>query len=436
MTGIMEHPVLRAVQRLDAVLTDVVDASPAYLRTEEKAEALRALAVVESRLVELRLRVLAVADDVAADAGAKGPGQWFAHAAHVRRKDAIADHRLATALDRRWTVLADALRAGHASIAQADVVARALDRLPTSGDLAVPDEVLQLAEKTLVAHCADFGPRELARLGARVLDVVAPEIAEAVEARRLAELEAGADERSRLSLRRQGDGTTRISGLLPDHTATRLAAYLEAFANPRKQDGPVAATEGQTDPVSLLPYPRQLANALRDFLEAVDPQRLPVHGGDATTVIVNVSLDSLRDALGAADLYGGKLAGVAASGAEGGGGERISASEARRLACGAGIIPTVLGGASVPLDLGRTRRLFSPAQRKAMLVRDRECRAEGCDVPGAWCQAHHWDPWSTGGRTDLADGVLLCGHHHRRAHDSRHRAERLANGDVRFHRRR
>ena len=78
-------------------------------------------------------------------------------------------------------------------------------------------------------------------------------------------------------------------------------------------------------------------------------------------------------------------------------GDRITAEQARRLACQAGIIPVVLGGKGEILDLGRTRRLFSPAQRKAMAVRDRTCTAEGCDIPAAWCEAHHFkQPWSEG----------------------------------------
>ncbi|WP_406832976.1 HNH endonuclease signature motif containing protein [Pedococcus sp. KACC 23699] len=40
--------------------------------------------------------------------------------------------------------------------------------------------------------------------------------------------------------------------------------------------------------------------------------------------------------------------------------------------------------------------------------------------PYAWSELHHEDPWSQGGRTDLAKAVPLCGHHHRRAHDPRY----------------
>jgi hypothetical protein len=119
--------------------------------------------------------------------------------------------------------------------------------------------------------------------------------------------------------------------------------------------------------------------------------------------VVMLDVDTLRSGLGAA--------GVSTGG-------RITASEARRLACTAGVLPAVLDGAGEVLDLGRARRLFSSAQRKALGIRDRTCRAEGCDIPAAWCEAHHaGQPWADGGRTDLADGVLLCPFHHHRAHD-------------------
>ena len=96
----------------------------------------------------------------------------------------------------------------------------------------------------------------------------------------------------------------------------------------------------------------------------------------------------------------------------------------------------VLGGDSQPLDLGRTRRLFTTPQRFAMQLRDRRCLAEGCHIPGTWCEAHHWNPWALGGETNLKDGGLLCLHHHIKAHDPAYRLERLPTGTVRFHPRR
>lgn len=172
--------------------------------------------------------------------------------------------------------------------------------------------------------------------------------------------------------------------------------------------------------------PRRLGQAFCTLLESLDPRRLPLHGGDATTVLVTLDHTTLRDGLAAA--------GVATSTSPEGR-LRISPAQARRLACTATLIPAVLGSRSEVLDLGRATRLFTPAQRKALALRDRVCRAEGCTTPATWCEAHHLDPWSRGGTTDLANGILLCSHHHHRAHDDRYTTHQMPNGDLRYHRR-
>ena len=290
------------------------------------------------------------------------------------------------------------------------MIAHALDELPH--DL-VTAEVLEQAEAHLVAEAAHFGPRELRVLGRRVLDVVAPEVSEQHEAEVLAAEERLAWRRTSLSSVRLGDGVTRFTINVPDAVAARLRTYLEAFTSPRHH----GTGEGDRVPVDV-----RRGQAFCALLEACDPRRLPVHGGDATTVIVTVPLATLRDGLGSGEL---------------GPSDHLSAGEVRRLACTAAILPAVLGGKSDVLDLGRSSRLFKPAQRKAMVIRDRECRAEGCTIPATWCEAHHAGrPWSRGGRTDLDDGVLLCSWHHQRAHDSTYDTSRLPDGDVRFARRR
>jgi hypothetical protein len=233
---------------------------------------------------------------------------------------------------------------------------------------------------------------------------------------------------------------------VPDAVADRLATYLDALTSPRHDLGHDlndALDDGRTgtgtDPVNAapgifglpgaatpagdrVPRHRRRGLAFAALLERLDPTRLPEHGGDATTVLVSVTLDQLRTDLAAADVLTTE---------EG----TISATEARRLACTARIIPVVLGGKGQVLDLGRGARLFTKPQRKAPRLRDRRCRAEGCTVPAGWCDSHHWNPWTTGGRTDLDNGLLLCNWHHHRAHDTHYHADRLPNGDVRFSRR-
>ena len=433
----MTHPIITAASDVRSMLKAVGDANPTFMTVEEKATALRELVAAEAQLAELRLRILADAGDLAAETAAKDAAGWLAQHTRTRYADARAELRLAEALDRDRPSLAAAMREGSATLAQAHVIDRALRALPAQVDA---DTVVR-AESHLVERAGEFGPKELGRIGRRILDVVAPEIAEAAEGARLAELEAHAAERTRLTMRRLGDGSTRLSARIPDAAATRLATYLEAFSNPRRTSSDAstvvadaAARAGAVtthDAVARLAYPRRMGEAFVAFLETADASRLPIHGGNATTVVVTIPLEALQTELSSAGLIGaGLVAGDDLTG------DRLSAAEARRLACTAKIIPAVLGGESLPLDLGRARRLFSPTQRLAMAVRDQTCRAEGCDVPATWCEAHHLRPWEHGGLTDLDDGVLLCSHHHHAIHDPAHRSQRLASGDVRFHRRR
>ncbi len=109
---------------------------------------------------------------------------------------------------------------------------------------------------------------------------------------------------------------------------------------------------------------------------------LPAVNGSPFTLVVTIGVDALMSGLGVAVLDTG---------------HRISAGEARRLACRAGIIPMVLDGASVPLDLGRERRLFDRYQKIAINHRYHGCAAHNCDRPPAWVEFHHQDPWSRGG---------------------------------------
>ena len=94
----------------------------------------------------------------------------------------------------------------------------------------------------------------------------------------------------------------------------------------------------------------------------------------------------------------------------------ISPSSIRPLSCEAELIPAVLGSNGALLDLGRSARLFSTDQRRALIARDRGCTAPNCKIPAPWCDAHHVEPWHTGGMTSISNAVLLCSHHHHAVH--------------------
>jgi hypothetical protein len=91
---------------------------------------------------------------------------------------------------------------------------------------------------------------------------------------------------------------------------------------------------------------------------------------------------------------------------------------AARLRAALSLLPVALGGpATQPLEVGRTTRTVSRAQRNALVVRDAGCVFPDCGRPQTWCEAHHLRHWLYGGPTDLANLVLLCWAHHRAVHE-------------------
>ncbi|MGB3257482.1 MAG: DUF222 domain-containing protein, partial [Ornithinimicrobium sp.] len=97
-------------------------------------------------------------------------------------------------------------------------------------------------------------------------------------------------------------------------------------------------------------------------------------------------------------------------------GDVVSPATVRKMACDADLIPVVLGTDREILDQGRTRRLVTPGQRRALHHRDGGCTYPGCTTPAPWCDAHHVVHWSHGGRSDLSNYALLCGRHHTLVH--------------------
>lgn len=131
-------------------------------------------------------------------------------------------------------------------------------------------------------------------------------------------------------------------------------------------------------------------------------------GGAKATLMVTMSLTDLQHRVGAATTLGSRDHG-----------SLLGPETARRIACDARVIPMLLGSAGEVLDHGRAERLFTPAQARAVLLRDRHCSFPGCDIPGFWGQLHHVWHWLDGGPTDLLNAALLCARHHTIVHRDR-----------------
>ena len=107
----------------------------------------------------------------------------------------------------------------------------------------------------------------------------------------------------------------------------------------------------------------------------------------------------------------------------------VSIATVERHACADGTIPIAFDETGQALNLGREQRLFTTAQRIALAARDGGCRFTDCDRPPSWCEAHHVQHWKRDhGRTDIADGILLCRYHHLLIHNNNWDITRDADG--------
>jgi hypothetical protein len=373
---------------------------------------------------------------------------------------------VAAELDRRPHV-DRALAAGTIDARHAAVIAAALDELPGDIDSGVVAE----AETALLDFAERFEAGRLRRLGARILDHIAPQVTDEADRVALERAERRTRRRRGLTLGVPVDGAVRVTGVLTVEDAAVVQAAFDPLCTPRPGDD---RSPGQ-----------RRADALVDICQlALRTGTLPENGGEPAQLVVTVPYDVLTGRLLPADPAGsrpdraaptatgrgrpssagrdgnahpacgvggaassaGSFAGRARSGPDrswpggatvggrgeqaapdglggavlGGAvldtGERVSAEAVRRLACDAQILPVVLGGAGQPLDVGRSRRLYLGPVRRALVVRDRGCAFPFCDRPARWCDAHHIVSWYDGGVTSVANGVLLCRRHHRLIH--------------------
>ena len=63
-------------------------------------------------------------------------------------------------------------------------------------------------------------------------------------------------------------------------------------------------------------------------------------------------------------------------------------------------------------------RFADAIQRLVLYAQADGCRFPGCDEPAVRCQVHHLKPWNDGGRTTLANLLLVCRAHHNRINGS------------------
>jgi len=295
----------------------------------------------------------------------------------------------------RYPSLGAAVESLALGVEAAAVIVRELDQ-------AAPycsSDARAAGERLLVEHAPGLTVRQVQGLARQVRDRLDEDGAEPRDVIRR--------QRRSLTLIPQPDGMVRLVWDMPPETAGLVRAGIDALVGEqlraaRDRVSSSLADTGVAD-VDDRTMPQRRADAAEELLRHAISCDRP--GGDrpVVTMVVRMTLDQLLDGLGTAQIDG-----IDAG---------IAATTARLLAADANIIPTVLGGAGEVLDLGRARRLFSPAQRQALAEQYGGCAFPGCGHPPTYTEAHHLRWWSRGGPTDLSNGIPLCSFHHHRIHD-------------------
>ncbi len=303
----------------------------------------------------------------------------------------------------------DALASGELAETQAAVIAGTMADLPDD----VTPEQRDACETTLIADAKRFPIKDLRQRALRIRTCSrtrAEAAADEDEALRLRERRAWA--RTEAWLVDDKDGTWRFGGRLPSLHGEMLKSALDAIAAPRRRH----LTAEQERDQDELTYPNGWAARSPTSSNDSPPTSSPPPAAPPRSSRSTSTSTTSRSKIGAATLTTGT---------------RISSGELRRLACTQGILPMVFNGASLPLDMGRSKSLFTPAQRIAIANRDLGCVTPGCEAPPGWCEGHHWQhDWANGSTTNIDDGTLLCSRHHHQAHDENWQFRQATDGHI------
>ena len=269
-----------------------------------------------------------------------------------------------------------ALEAGHIAMEHALEIARATDDLGSA------------AEAELLRAAQTKDPAELRQ--------TARELTHRVDAKGMARLAMEQQRKRRLHLCDLPDGMIGIDGALPPEGGAALRITLDSLIGVPPKGDDRTHQQRQADALMLL------------CRHQLDSGSLPSRAGRKPHLTVVMQAET-----GAARLEG---AGP------------ISTETAQRLLCDGSVSVLSVDRKGAALDLGRSQRLASEPQRRALAARYTRCAAPGCNWEVRFCEPHHLDEWAKGGGTRVDRMVPLCTvKHHPLVHEGRWKL--IANGD-------
>src|SRR3954454_15645205 len=363
------------------------------LGTASDVELLAGLGELEAELIRLQYRQFAVlaelnSRNVPGTFGFRGlPDLIMAQLRCTRaeaRKRAQAVERFGArrgltgeALEPMFPATAEALADGAIGPEHAAAVAETVEGIPTQERA----EHAASVETTLLDHARTNDQRTIRLLGQRILAHLDPDGPSPDEQRQQ-------QTHRRLSLSRLPDST----GLLESRLSPTCQAIWEAVLTPLAARRPDDA---------LGPDDRTPAHRLHDAFEEAGRRllaagELPDHAGLPSQLIITMSLTDLERRAGRATTHHGGT---------------LTIDQALKLAADGDVLPAILDDAGGILAYGRSRRLASAGQRKALFARDRGCTFPGCTRTAAQSEIHHTTDWALGGETNLETMAIACGYH-------------------------
>ncbi len=306
--------------------------------------------------------------------GVWSTARWLSHHCGIAHRTALEQVRVARAL-LAFPQLATEMSAGRLSYSQV----RAISRVPHDGEHRLVDDLIHIARHGSAAQL------ESMLRGVRTAD----------------EVDTSTDEpreylRSAWTATQQRNLTARLDperGALVDKAITELA---------------------RREQITLVDAFVRMAELALATLNAGDTRQHTLRGDEHAAIVVHVTAASPEDSARPDPPRPRSAERTPPARLQDG--PALPRSVVERLAC-AGRVRTVVHDCDgTPLDVGRSHRLVTGKQFRALLERDLGCIHPGCGSRH-FLHAHHVTHWMHGGATDLANLVLLCGTHHRDLHD-------------------
>ncbi|MER5393173.1 DUF222 domain-containing protein [Saccharopolyspora sp. NPDC002686] len=352
----------------------------------------------QARVEQLQLIAEADRRRVFASHGARSTQVWLKGLLHIDGSDAKTRVTIAkatthpndapegtnAATSTELPATAEALAKGALDLKHASIISRCVGTLPEHARHRA-DEV----EKLLVNNANRMCPRDLAKL--------ADHIKHTLDGSGAVKDEQAQHESRELHYATALDGMLVIKARLDKETGAKFIEAIRPLSAPRPE------TNGEKDPRT--PAQRN-ADGLSAMLDVVlESDHMPRTGGQRPHLTITIDYDDLKQQIPT------NTPGMLTSTDQ-----PITPETVRRIACDSEVLPMMLGGDSLPLDVGTAHRTAPPHIRAALLTRDGACAFPDCDRPPGTPQAHHIVQWIDGGPTTVDNMVMLCAHHHRTTH--------------------